>query len=50
MTRVRSTARVSREGNEAEVTETASISQVMRRSGPVVRKRLLSEGSTVEAK
>jgi hypothetical protein len=32
MARVRSTARVSCEGDDAEVTETAPISEVMRRS------------------
>ena len=43
MTRVRSTARVSRGGDEAELTETVLISEVMRRSGLVV-----SEGATAE--
>jgi hypothetical protein len=43
MARVRSTAIVSREGDEAEVTKTAPISEVMRRSGLVV-----SEGATAE--
>jgi hypothetical protein len=38
MARVRSTARVSHEGDEAKVTETALISEVMRRSGLVVPK------------
>ena len=33
MARVRSTARVSREGDETEVTETAPILEMMRRSG-----------------
>jgi hypothetical protein len=36
MTRVRSTARVTREGEETEVTETAPISEVMKQSGLVV--------------
>jgi hypothetical protein len=36
MARVRSTARVTREGEETEVTETAPISEVMRQSGLVV--------------
>jgi hypothetical protein len=45
MARVRSTARVSREGDEAEVTETTPISEVMRRSGLVV-----PEEATAEAK
>jgi hypothetical protein len=43
MARVRSNARVSHEGDETEVTETAPISGVMRRSGLVVQ-----EGATVE--
>jgi hypothetical protein len=33
MARVRSTARVEREGDEAEATETVPISEAMRRSG-----------------
>jgi hypothetical protein len=50
MARVRSTARVSREGDEAEATETAPISEVMRRSGLVVSEEAIAEGtSTVEA-
>ena len=36
MARVRSTARVSLEGDETEATETAPISEVMKRSGLVV--------------
>jgi hypothetical protein len=36
MARVRSTAIVSREGDETEATETAPISEVMKRSGLVV--------------
>jgi hypothetical protein len=44
MARVRSTARVSREGDEAEATEMSPISKVMRRSGLVV-----SEDATAEA-
>jgi hypothetical protein len=48
--RVRSTARVSREGDEAEVTETAPISEVMRQSGLVVPEEPVAEGTfTVEA-
>jgi hypothetical protein len=43
MARVRSTAMVSREGDETEVTEIAPISEVMRRSGMVMQG-----GSTVE--
>jgi hypothetical protein len=50
MARVRSTARVSREGDKAEVTETAPISEVMRQSGLVVREEPVAEGtSTAEA-
>jgi hypothetical protein len=36
MARVRSTARVSREGDETETTETAPISEMMRRSWLIV--------------
>jgi hypothetical protein len=36
MARVRSTARVTREGEETEVTETSPISEVMKQSGLVV--------------
>jgi hypothetical protein len=43
MARVRSTARVSCEGDKIEVIETAPISEVMRRSGLVVQ-----EGATIE--
>jgi hypothetical protein len=50
MARVRSTARVSREGDEAEVTETAPISEVMRQSGLVVPEEPIAEGTlTAEA-
>jgi hypothetical protein len=38
MARVRSTARVTNEGEEAEATETTSISEMMKRSGLVVRE------------
>jgi hypothetical protein len=41
MARVRSTARVSREGEETEVTETTPISELMKQSGLVV-----TEGTT----
>jgi hypothetical protein len=51
MARVRSTARVSREGDEAEVTETSPISEVMRQSGLVVPEKHVAEGTlTAEAK
>jgi hypothetical protein len=38
MARVRSTARVAREGDEVGTSETAPISEVMKRSGLVVQK------------
>jgi hypothetical protein len=43
MARVRSTARVTRDGEEAEATETAPISEVMRRSGLVVTEGAFDE-------
>jgi hypothetical protein len=43
MARVRSTARVTREGEEAEATETAPISEVMRHSGLVVTEGPLTK-------
>jgi hypothetical protein len=45
MAKVRSTARVSREGEETEVTETAPISEVMERSGLVVIEGVIDEGA-----
>jgi hypothetical protein len=45
MARVRSTARVSREGEETEVTETAPISEVMERSGLVMTEGAIDEGA-----
>jgi hypothetical protein len=45
MARVRSTARVSREGEETEVTETAPFSEVMERSGLVVTEGAIDEGA-----
>jgi hypothetical protein len=45
MAKVRSTARVSREGEETEVTETAPILEVMERSGLVVTERAIDEGA-----
>jgi hypothetical protein len=45
MARVRSTARVSREGEETEVTETAPISEVMERSRLVVTEGAIDEGT-----
>jgi hypothetical protein len=49
MARVRSTARVSREGDDAETTETTPISEMMRRSGLVTSKKVVSEGEAAEA-
>jgi hypothetical protein len=46
MARVRSTARVSREGDEAEAAETAPISEVMKRSGLVVPGKVTDEGAS----
>jgi UDP-N-acetyl-D-mannosaminuronate dehydrogenase len=48
MARVRSTATVSHERDEAELTETASISEVMRRSGLLVLEETITEGGTTE--
>jgi hypothetical protein len=45
MARVRSTARVTRDGDEAEAAETALISEVMRRSGLVVTEGAADEES-----
>ena len=50
MARVRSTARVTREGEETEASETAPISEVMRQSGLVVTEGAIDEGTpTTEA-
>jgi hypothetical protein len=50
MATVRSTARVSREGDKVEVTETAPISEVMRQLGLVVSEEPVAEGTlTAEA-
>jgi hypothetical protein len=49
MARVRSTARVSHEGDEAEVTETTQISEVMRRSCLLLPEETVAEGGTAEA-
>jgi hypothetical protein len=49
MAQVRSTARVSREGDDAEMTETTLISDMMRRSGLVVAEEAVAEGDTAEA-
>jgi hypothetical protein len=45
MARVRSTARVTREGEETEATEIAPISKVMRQSGLVVTEWTIDEGT-----
>jgi hypothetical protein len=51
MARVRSTARVTHEGEETEAIETAPISEVMKPSGLVVTERKTDEGTSVaEAK
>jgi hypothetical protein len=50
MARVRSTGRVSREGDKAEVTETTPILEVMRQLGLVVLEKPIAEGTlTAEA-
>jgi hypothetical protein len=46
MARVRSTVRVTREGEETETTETAPISEVMRRSRLVVTEGVIDEGTS----
>jgi hypothetical protein len=48
MARVRSTARVSCEGDETKVTKTAPISELMRRSGLIVPEEATAEGVTAE--
>ncbi len=45
MAKVRSTARVTRDGEEAEAAETAPISEVMRQSGLVVPEGASNEGA-----
>ena len=45
MARVRSTARVSRDGEETEATDTAPILEVMERSGLVVTEGVIDEGA-----
>jgi hypothetical protein len=49
MARVRSIARVSREVDDAETTEIALISEMMRRSGLMTSGKAISEGATAEA-
>jgi hypothetical protein len=45
MARVRSTTRVTRDGEEAEATETAPISEVMRQSGLVMTEEAIEQGA-----
>jgi hypothetical protein len=45
MARVRSTARLTRDGEEAEATETAPISEVMRQSGLVVTEEAIEQSA-----
>jgi hypothetical protein len=45
MARVRSTARITRDGEETETTKTAPISEVMRQSGLVVPEGAADEGA-----
>jgi hypothetical protein len=47
MARVRSTARVTRDGEEAEAAETAPISEMMKRSGLVVPEDVSNEGAPI---
>ena len=46
MARVRSTAIVSREGDETEAAKTAPISEVMKRSGLVVAEEVADDGAS----
>jgi hypothetical protein len=48
MARVRSTARVTHDGEEAETVETAPISEVMKRSGIVVLEDVFDEGAPAD--
>jgi hypothetical protein len=45
MARVRSTARVTRDGEEAKAAETAPISEVMKRSGLILPEDISVEGA-----
>jgi hypothetical protein len=49
MAQVRSTTRVSHEGDDAEMTEIAPISEMMRRSGLVMSEEAIAEVETAEA-
>jgi hypothetical protein len=46
---IRSTARVSHEGDDAEMSKIALISEMMRWSGLVVPEEAIAEGETAEA-
>jgi hypothetical protein len=46
MARVRSIARVSREGDESETIEIAPIYEMMRRSGLVVQEKTIAKGTS----
>jgi hypothetical protein len=50
MAQVRSTTRVSHEGDDVEMTEMAPILEMMRQSGLVVPEEAVAEGDTAEAK
>jgi hypothetical protein len=47
MPRVRSTTRVSHEGDETKMTETSPISEMMRRSGMVVLEGVIAKGTSI---
>jgi hypothetical protein len=49
MARVRSTASVSREGDDPETTETTPLSEMMRRSGLVIMEKVVFEDEATEA-
>jgi hypothetical protein len=49
MARVTCTARVSHEGDDAEMIVTAPKSEIMRRSGLVTSEKVVSEGEATEA-
>jgi hypothetical protein len=46
MARVRSTARVTHEGDETETTETAPILEMMKHSGMVVQEETIAKGTS----
>ena len=49
MARVRSTARVSCEEDDAETTETTPISEMMRRPGLMITEKVVSEDEAAKA-